>query len=393
MEREAMFWDINTAPKALAMLLSDAEVAPPFSPSLYENLASCGRRVAFEKGRKVPGFTHPKARLGTAFHIMLEQVQNPPLDRIGLPPRAFRQWAQDVFIAEADKQRQKAACLPRERYWKWPEDLQQRFAIEATLVAQKLRPMPPTHEPSAHAALKVEATDTATELIMLPETRLVSRDGLLCGTPDRIHRTPTGTEIVDYKTGDLGDPKKIARYRRQAHLYAVLIQESESIWPTHFRLENPITGQKIAEDVDIEAAHNIADTIRATVRAHFGKKWCDLPAAPGADCDYCPYRAYCSEYWAVNSSPQIEEGERCDVEGILLQVHWPASGEEGYLELQIDPRSSRVLSVAFQAAAFAHLRTVPVGSPIRLLNALATDADLDHLRLTPSSEAYILMRR
>ncbi|MDP9439996.1 MAG: PD-(D/E)XK nuclease family protein, partial [Actinomycetota bacterium] len=174
-------------------------------------------RATFAVSAGYPRKSSPHARLGTAFHDTLENL--PGLVRTaeasaGLNLNQVRTRAVESFRQAVKDEKEKALKSPREAKDRWPEEKERRMQVQAALeagrLANKSRPMPASGEHyGAQSSVALEET-------------LVSDDGLLRGRPDRVEEGPSGTVIVDYKTGSLDDPDNLRRYEQQCVFYALL---------------------------------------------------------------------------------------------------------------------------------------------------------------------------
>jgi RecB family exonuclease len=121
----------------------------------------------------------------------------------------------------------------------------------------------------------------------------LENDVVITGRMDQINRLGGGrVEIVDYKTGQPKDAKKVAK-DFQLSIYALAAKEVLGLDPARLVLYYLATNEAIETTRDAkalkEAREKIAE-VAGRIRA------LDFPAAPGFGCRYCDYRPLCPEH-------------------------------------------------------------------------------------------------
>jgi RecB family exonuclease len=237
---------------------------PRLSPTLYGTLRVCPLQGSF---RGSPGYarrTHPRTRLGTAFHQTLETLS--ALARANeLPAGDTLCWKAVELFREAVAQHREAAERPRERHLLFDAGLVERMELSLALVAEEL----------------VRSEDTSFPAV---EEALVSRDGLMEGRPDRVERSATGPVIVDFKTGALEREDELAAYEAQCLLYAWLWHENFGVWPVEYRLFSPFRDLVLVRVIEPEPALALTADARSLV---YELEACSGPHVPGQRGEHC----------------------------------------------------------------------------------------------------------
>jgi len=116
---------------------------------------------------------------------------------------------------------------------------------------------------------------------------------LLAGFIDRIDRTKSGYEVIDYKTADKVASQKEVDQDEQLTIYALAAREALKIEPTSLALyflkqNKKLTTKRTSEQLEKEKEKIIktAKEIRSS----------DFPAKPGILCHYCDFRNICPAY-------------------------------------------------------------------------------------------------
>ena len=310
----------------------------------------------------------------------------------------MREKAVNWFREEVGVQRTRAQRHLRERALTWPEEQIQAMEIS---VALKTNDVPINLSLTQSVERQVDGPQDnyqphLSKGLSLREQPLVSRDGLVCGRPDLIEDGPSGSSVVDYKTGSLDAEGTRARYVRQCLVYAWLWHDQPSFWPATYRVENPILGQVYEDAVDQGLATEIVSDIRRLAQQMpLTAPSTDL-ARTGEHCGSCAYRPWCEPYWLwieeASPAPTAESDiQFMSLEGKLLQVAWPTSAPQNvglfYLQSKGNP-----ITIQVSADKFSYLRSVSPGRSLRVIDAAMTH-DVSWLKLTSWSEVYVLPPR
>ena len=368
-------------------------LSAPISPSLYETLTECPLRACFGCSSGYSPRTPPRTRLGTAYHDTLARL--PSLSTSGLTRRGMRDKAVTWFREEMAVQRTRSEKHLRERDLTWPEDQIQAMEISLALKTNNVPVrLPLTQDVEQQAGRPQE--DYQPHLSTgsgLREQALVSRDGLVCGRPDLIEYSPSGSVIVDYKTGSLDAEETRARYVRQCLVYAWLWHDQPSPWPATYRVENPIRGQVYEGTVDQSlAAEIVSDMRRLAQQMPLTGPAAEL-AKTGDHCGRCAYRPWCEPYWlwiGEAASAPASEGDTqfVSLEGEILQVAWPTDAPQNVGLFDIQGKDTQ-FTIQVSQDKFFYLRSIPPGRRIRIIDAAPTH-DVSWLKLTSWSEAFVL---
>ncbi len=371
---------------------------PPLSPTSSERLRTCRLQAAFHASDNYPRRSIPRARLGTAFHAVLQQL-TAMLETAGdLPPRAVRARAVDLFRAVVAEQRERALRHARERKLPWPDkfirDMEVQIALAASAIArQRASVSVPQSDLSVRDALSSHADVADAEGMVGPviEEDLSSPDGLIIGRPDHVEQGSSGPIIIDYKTGSLSDPERLARYERQCLLYAWLWHECRGVWPVEYRLVHEATGHTYSAPVVPEAAIALAGEVRQLALEMSAPSPPDEQAAFGPHCSRCEYRPWCEPFWRWGATPIVEARShdrppRLSLQGELVA---PPDRVGNYLHLYF--RSGLGLrTVAAPLVHFAYLCCLPVGTRLRMLDAVPSSRDDNWLMLNAWSEVFVV---
>lgn len=357
----------------------------PISPSTYETCRLCMLQATFDAS---PGYARrgsPPARLGIAFHETLENMS-----RIAgaTSAREARAEAVATFDRAMAKQREQAERNPRERGAPWPETTIQRMQIALSLLAGQQ-----VAERLAHrvelTTVKAPYTSFKEKLRSGVEEKL--RSGVIVGRLDRVDHSSGDVVIVDYKTGALHD-ERLARYRRQCLVYAWLWHETTDEWPTKYRIINPIDDTEIQAPVDSEAACLVVEDMERMAKDVSQHIPPDQQASPGAHCAHCQYRPWCEPYWDSVSGRGVAYAGESVYRRVTLQARSTAHAVQKAGKLFVEVRTRvGTATVEFDPDRFAHLKGVPVGTRLRLIDARQPSLESLWFVLDDRSEAFLVV--
>ena len=239
------------------------------SPSMLNRLLACPARVFFDRqGSGRSAATHGSV-MGTAVHAALEHlVVTGRVSDDDVEAQARAAWL-EALVANG-------AGTPPQVYG-LPGFYLKRARLART--ARRLRDM-------------LSGTDHAAE------QELWSKDGTIRGTLDLAVRGPSGTWIVDYKSGierDETGAGLVEPYERQLLLYAFLWHEQHGEWPSR-TIILPLDGPEIDVPVDLTRIAELVASARSSVAEYNAALPHRLSAtpSPGA-CRYCVHVATCDE--------------------------------------------------------------------------------------------------
>lgn len=167
------------------------------------------------------------------------------------------------------------------------------------------------------------------------ESWVQTKDGVVGGLIDLIVQEPSGTVIVEFKTGNIfsndseqnGNNDEIRLdYLTQIRLYAGLFRESKGYWPSNIRIAT-IDGKKYNVRYDetdcvslLDKAKKDLSSTNCIIRTLYRDydALLDRLAFPNINtCKYCNYRPGCSRYWREKS---LNRDEQLDCRGIIREV-------------------------------------------------------------------------
>lgn len=199
-----------------------------FSPSLVNTLFDCQLRAGFQRDTAYSGWRRPTVYglLGETAHAVAEDASTRPdwpEDESQIRSHLEATWDREVALrVERLGKAWEPATPPHAS--EWPGYQLTRARTVRHLVRQVL------------ARRKVPRSQEAERRLTVEQEVLDVESGLF-GRIDRIERSPTGTRIVDIKTG-LRQAEISESQRRQLLLYAFLVQRKEGIWPSELAIED-----------------------------------------------------------------------------------------------------------------------------------------------------------
>ena len=367
--------------------------APPkqFSFSSLQGIAACPRRwqlVHSEWGTcsRFPERAHPAAIEGQIVHEALDLLSR-ALGRVGRPPLGSPEFqvAADscgfwgFFATQVDKWNSRAARHPRTG---------PGFIIRTApreLANRAVRLFREQYRPGGRGAAHAEpaASDAGSVLARLRQYRALSEVRLehptlpLAGIIDLVAlEEDSRVVIVDFKTGVVNDS-----HRDQLLLYAMLWWRVTELPPVQIEVQylddrwDEAVSKADLERVERRIGKEIERAVEALSRQ-------PGPARPGPECGRCPVRARCDDGWPHAEPGAALSGRTVDCEVTVASV--PTS--TGFIGSR---RDGRELSIVYDAAIGKTLPLLTVGTRLRLVDAVPTEAGAA-LEVRPWSECYLV---
>jgi len=230
--------------------------------------------------------------LGIAYHEVLETIA-----RVSCEPELLDSTVDNLWNHAVAKQFQRAVSHPLNRRFGSPETWPGYHVARASV---HLR----AHEIAGSGTCKSNRHSAASGVSSVREKTFAVSDGRLVGRPDVVR----GSEILDYKTGDIfedgenaSEPELKSSYVRQLRLYAFIAGSALSI-PIRRGTLVPLTGQPVEVELDESSCRDEAQAALARLdlyneRVSVGVSPEDL-AAPSPDaCSFCPFQVICPALW------------------------------------------------------------------------------------------------
>lgn len=267
------------------------------SPSRLEALAACHLRMAFcaDPRFRPYVFVGPRARLGTASHLLLEKILYGQLDKV--PHSEWSTTLSELWCAILAQEESQVMRSELERHFgpaiRWPG----YHMLRARSIRKGLEILERRHQGTGGIG------KNRTEVIYQ------AFHGKLRGRADVVLIRNGVTEIEDYKTGSILDTiidseTQIikAQYRRQLLLYSAMHHDITGCWPTKGHLV-PLSGDKVSITIDpVEAereaiaAIGLLDRHNAKIATAESSNELGNPSPSG--CRYCSYRLFCAPFWS-----------------------------------------------------------------------------------------------
>jgi CRISPR/Cas system-associated exonuclease Cas4 (RecB family) len=321
------------------------------SPSQFFSMKNCAYKSllaeAFEKKPLLP--VSPNAYFGTVLHKMLELI------------------AKGIIKNEADFNK-----LFDEQVKLQEENLQQShfdffiplqknvkdFGMKKILLKKHLRIA--TEEPARANGVRYHS-----------EKWFGSKDNLIGGKIDLVIEEESGTEIIDFKTGEitqdvLDEEGELfseikTEYKEQLKLYGYLYFETTGKYPTRMSLVN-LTKQKFKVDfthLECSALFDEAKELLKTTNESISKE--EFAANPSeANCKYCLYRPACMFFLR-----QLETDYSFnDVSGLVKNV---VKYQNGNISLFLENGKRKITVTSFVSRKYNELNEYK-GKQIRVFN-------------------------
>ncbi|GAG72339.1 unnamed protein product [marine sediment metagenome] len=263
------------------------------SPSRFYDFHLCSLKEIWSSDRQTPLLpSHPSARLGAISHTVLEAAANGIITN----KTSFEtQW--DNMLRKTHKE---MLQLPIEKHLVPLEYSATNYEVKKILSFRLAEQM-------------FNSTVKGISHKRCAEQWFESMDGKICGKIDLILSHEDGVEIVDYKTGNVLDPKYDSevkeKYKLQMKLYAGLYYEVKHSWPVKLSIMG-IDQKKYFVSFSQEECSKILDKVRKIVdetneliRADLNPK--DFANPSPSVCKYCSYRPACKKYWQIKDYSDI----------------------------------------------------------------------------------------
>lgn len=258
-------------------------------------MRACLLRAGLSKAEGIDTWAlgNPKAWLGTAYHEVLEKLSELELAASQSAPDLNSLWEEAVT-----SQDQKVKEHPLNRRFGAPDTWPGYYLAWASVQLRGRKLL-------AERAMSPDpARREGTRRLVLAEREFVAMDGKLVGRPDLL----SGTEIIDYKTGEIfeedlnrhGTVK--SAYVRQLHLYGYLVGEALGRRPRRGVLL-PMVGDPIEVHLDPaacerEALEAVALLDRYNQMISSNVRIADTASPSPQACKWCPYKLVCPAFWA-----------------------------------------------------------------------------------------------
>jgi hypothetical protein len=334
----------------------------------------------------------PSAALGTAFHEALEHLPQLIAQEQLVSAVDRRVRAVAYFRAAVQREHARALSRSRERKLPWRDDVIQEMAIQIGIAAGNMSGTPAPAATISSSGLSAPDTPPTQQPTAVRETTLISRDGTVVGRPDRVELTVAGPIVIDYKTGKLDNPDRIASYRRQCLLYAWLWHETYCEWPIEFRLVHQTSGVTHSEAIDPMEAQALGEAACALAAQLAIPTSPAAQASTGPHCTLCAYRPWCEPFWETAAVPYhpSDSGHRAARWTFAAALAAPSDCRGNDILLSLILNDHTRVTLEAPQTLFLHLSNLPSGTRVRILDAILIDEDERWLRLNAWSEAYIM---
>ena len=148
----------------------------------------------------------------------------------------------------------------------------------------------------------------------------------LKGIPDLVKESPTGLEIVDYKTGNVTDPET---FSLQMHIYLMLVSELSNREVTRLLIRDFTLQEK---EISIDQA--MIRKVKELIRSAEGYLAMQIaPAKPTLEnCRFCNFKDICNDFQISNLEATAEP---IFLQGEILQIHSNADSSKVSLQLLV----------------------------------------------------------
>lgn len=196
------------------------------------------------------------------------------------------------------------------------------------------------------------------------EKFLESENINLKGIPDLIKETSAGLEIVDYKTGNVTDPKK---FSMQMHAYLMLVNEVSGKVVTRLLIRD-FTLQEKEIPIDQIMITKIKKEV-ASVKNFLNQQ--KAPANVSVEnCRFCNFKDLCDEFqmsdFQESSGPIFLEGE-------IMQIHSSLDGSKVSLQLRIHKALPADLKTSVWISGLSIKPVFSVGETVQIMDNLHLD--------------------
>ena len=225
----------------------------------------------------------PSARLGSAIHSVLEGASK----KMIMDEKDFNErWATNIKLIE-NIMRQ----IPAEQHLVPLEDSERTYEVK------KLQTWKITKEALSYSNYIEKPS------LKIAERLMISPMASIGGRIDLILTNLDGTEIIDYKTGEVIDESGTLKeeYKIQMKLYAALYHDIYSSWPKKLTLVSLGRKRHEVEFTPEECNKLLLDLeekLEDVNQKILGEEPLSNLAIPSPEaCKFCPYRPGCHSYW------------------------------------------------------------------------------------------------
>jgi hypothetical protein len=334
------------------------------SPSLGEDLRTCGLRVAYRLDPRFDSFRRlrPAAAIGLVSHELAEAVINGEFDAISgaqLEEGLAQEWKRRIALKadELAKEWPLGTVPPPERWAGYQlarvrllrrlaEEVRRRRARSAGLAA-----------PQAEAWLEA------------PEIPLVGRI-------DRVERRNGEVGLVDLKTGWTVDEEVRPAHRTQLLLYAYLWHAVHGEWPATVSIQR-LDGLRSTLEVVPGEAERVAAELIARVAEFNRRVSADDPpgvlASPSPEaCAHCDFRALCPPFFAA-----LSEGWGWYRRALLGDLVRAAGDGGNVLEIAVEASNLASEVTVARVLGIPSALGPPIGSHVAVVDAIPTPVPSD----------------
>lgn len=283
-----------------------------------ELLRSCQLRAGLTRASGSAEFVlgNPKAWLGSAYHAVLEKINQVDLQTETIETTVDRLWNEAV----SEQHRYAMEHALNRRFGPphtWPG-----YYLALASVRLRAREIV-SRRAFSHADSRPERS---ARQAVLREQPLSAYDGKLVGRPDVIREG----EVIDYKSGGVfefdedsqADVVKTS-YVRQLRIYGYLANETLGWWPQRGILY-PLGGKSVEVELDpavcsqeAKEAVELLETYNAALRSAMSPKALASPSP--TNCKWCPYKIVCQAFWETVSPGWSGQLDGAAIEGTVRE--------------------------------------------------------------------------
>ncbi|AKB67565.1 hypothetical protein DU57_14210 [Methanosarcina mazei] len=174
------------------------------------------------------------------------------------------------------------------------------------------------------------------------ELWLRTHDKICVGKADCVKVSDSFVEIVDYKSTETVDPKKLKEYSIQLKLYCALYHETYGTWPSSLKVML-INNKQIEVRFTKEECENLLKDTKKTFfevndiisTVSETKNLMSKLASPSPEaCHFCDFRPVCTPYWEERKSSPKELWPS-DLKGKLVRKK-PWGKKRVYIEVEME---------------------------------------------------------
>lgn len=322
------------------------------SPSRFTSLKDCRLREVWAAGGAsalLP--VHPRARLGTVAHRLLEVAAKGGLSGTDPAQAVSQEWDAQIAAVEATMRES----------WLERSFVPLRRSV-ADYEVRRLR--------ACNHAVELALPTTAVSADFLGsggasfEVWVQSSDGRVGGYIDHVIETACGVVLRDYKSGYVlektgveGIPEVKESYQVQLRLYAALYHATFGCWPAGLEIV-PLQGDPIPVPFDpdgcttllLEAVNALEALNREVALSSLASGLRNLATPSPAACSFCPYRPVCHVYWDTRP-PVAGQAWPNDCRGTAISIQTLGNGKR---MLTIDGHQGSVIVRALDASPDRH---------------------------------------